>query len=266
MLIRIIDVSFFVVNHFIFILQKNHDRMIPIFITGGIMTHSQHNEDFNDEIDLLELLKLFIDNLFLIIGLSVLGFVIAFIYTTFFVEPTYSSESTVFIQPTVKENQVSASDISSNQKLTMTYTEIAKSNTVINQVWPSYKELLTKKEISEALTIKSVGETQIISFTAVTNDPNLSANLVNRVVNVFIMEIKDIMEIDNLTIIDKAQINRLKVGPNRTLNVVIGTMLGFMLGVGIALLKMLLNRTIQTRYDAEKLLNLPVLGEIHFNE
>lgn len=240
--------------------------MKPIFNTGGLMTHSQHTDDFNDEIDLLELFQLFIDNLFLIIGLSIIGFGLAFAYTTFFVEPTYSSESTVFIQPTVKENQVSASDITTNQKLTTTYTEIAKSNTVLDQVWPSFKDVLSKSQISSALNIKSIGDTQIISFNAVTTDPQLSANLVNRVVNVFIMEIKDIMEIDNLKIIDKAQVNGQKVGPNRTLNVMIGTMLGFMLGVGIALLKMLLNRTIQTRYDAEKLLNLPVLGEIHFNE
>lgn len=230
------------------------------------MTHPNYKDDFNDEIDLLELFQLFMDNLFLILSLSILGFLLAFSYTSFFVDPTYSSESTVFIQPTVKENQVSASDITTNQKLTTTYTEIAKSNTVLDQVWPSFKSTLTKNQIRSALTIKSIGDTQIISFTAVTTDPELSMKLVNRVVNVFMMEIKKIMEIDNLTIIDKAQINEQKVGPNRTLNVVIGTMLGFMLGVGIALLKMLLNRTIQTRYDAEKLLNLPVLGEIHYNE
>lgn len=230
------------------------------------MTHPNYKDDFNDEIDLLELFQLFMDNLFLILSLSILGFLLAFGYTSFFVDPTYSSESTVFIQPTVKENQVSASDITTNQKLTTTYTEIAKSNTVLDQVWPSFKSTLTKNQIRSALTIKSIGDTQIISFTAVTTDPELSMKLVNRVVNVFMMEIKKIMEIDNLTIIDKAQINEQKVGPNRTLNVVIGTMLGFMLGVGIALLKMLLNRTIQTRYDAEKLLSLPVLGEIHYNE
>lgn len=230
------------------------------------MTHPTYKDDFNDEIDLLELFQLFMDNLFLILGLSILGFILAFAYTTFLVEPTYSSESTVFIQPTVKENQVSASDITTNQKLTTTYTEIAKSNTVLDQVWPSFKSTLTKNQIRSALTIKSIGDTQIISFSATTTDPELSMKLVNRVVNVFMMEVKDIMEIDNLTVIDKAQVNEDKVGPNRTLNVVIGMMLGFMLGVGIALLKMLLNRTIQTRYDAEKLLNLPVLGEIHYNE
>ena len=223
-------------------------------------------DEINDEIDLLELFQLFMDNLFLIIGLSVIGFILAFAYTTFLVKPTYSSESTVFIQPTVKENQVSASDLTTNQKLTATYTQIAKSNKVLDQVWPSFRTELTKKQISSALTIKSIGDTQIISFSAITNDPRLSMNLVNNVVDVFMLEVKEIMEIDNLTILDRGQLNEDRVGPNRTLNVVIGTMLGFMLGIGIALLKMMLNRSVKTRYDAEKLLNLPVLGEIHYNE
>jgi len=223
-------------------------------------------DEINDEIDLLELFQLLMDNLSLIIGLSVIGLILAFAYTTFLVKPTYSSESTVFIQPTVKENQVSASDLTTNQKLTATYTQIAKSNKVLDQVWPSFRNELTKKQISSALTIKSIGDTQIISFSAITNDPRLSMNLVNTVVDIFMLEVKDIMEIDNLTVLDRGQLNEDRVGPNRTLNVVIGTMLGFMLGIGIALLKMMLNRSIKTRNDAEKLLNLPVLGEIHYNE
>ena len=223
-------------------------------------------DEINDEIDLLELFQLLMDNLFLIIGLSVIGLILAFAYTTFLVKPTYSSESTVFIQPTVKENQVSASDLTTNQKLTATYTQIAKSNKVLDQVWPSFRTELTKKQISSALTIKSIGDTQIISFSAITNDPRLSMNLVNNVVDIFMLEVQDIMEINNLTVLDRGQLNEDRVGPNRTLNVVIGTMLGFMLGIGIALLKMMLNRSIKTRNDAEKLLNLPVLGEIHYNE
>lgn len=223
-------------------------------------------DEINDEIDLLELFQLLMDNLSLIIGLSVIGLILAFAYTTFLVNPTYSSESTVFIQPTVKENQVSASDLTTNQKLTATYTQIAKSNKVLDQVWPSFRNELTKKQISSALTIKSIGDTQIISFSAITNDPRLSMNLVNTVVDIFMLEVKDIMEIDNLTVLDRGQLNEDRVGPNRTLNVVIGTMLGFMLGIGIALLKMMFNRSVKTRNDAEKLLNLPVLGEIHYNE
>ncbi len=230
------------------------------------MTNINVQEDFNDEIDLMELFKLLLDNLLLIIGLGVLGFALAFGYTKFLVEPTYSSVSTVYIQPTVKDNQVVASDITTNQKLTTTYTEIAKSNTVLSQVLPYFSNDLTKKQMASAISVRSIGETQIISFTAVTTDPELSARLVNRVVDVFVNEVKEIMAIDNLTIIDRAIVNEDKVGPNTTMNSAIGLILGLMIGVGIAFLKMMLNRTIQTRVDAERLLGIPVLGEIYYNE
>lgn len=230
------------------------------------MTNINVQEDFNDEIDLMELFKLLLDNLLLIIGLGVLGFALAFGYTKFSVEPTYSSVSTVYIQPTVKDNQVVASDITTNQKLTTTYTEIAKSNTVLSQVLPYFSNDLTKKQMASAISVRSIGETQIISFTAVTTDPELSARLVNRVVDVFVNEVKEIMAIDNLTIIDRAIVNEDKVGPNTTMNSAIGLILGLMIGVGIAFLKMMLNRTIQTRVDAERLLGIPVLGEIYYNE
>ena len=230
------------------------------------MTNINVQEDFNDEIDLMELFKLLLDNLLLIIGLGVLGFALAFGYTKFLVEPTYSSVSTVYIQPTVKDNQVVASDITTNQKLTTTYTEIAKSNTVLSQVLPYFSNDLTKKQMASAISVRSIGETQIISFTAVTTDPELSARLVNRVVDVFVNEVKEIMAIDNLTIIDRAIVNEDKVGPNTTMNSAIGLILGVMIGVGIAFLKMMLNRTIQTRVEAERLLGIPVLGEIYYNE
>ena len=230
------------------------------------MTNINVQENFNDEIDLMELFKLLLDNLLLIIGLGVLGFALAFGYTKFLVEPTYSSVSTVYIQPTVKDNQVVASDITTNQKLTTTYTEIAKSNTVLSQVLPYFSNDLTKKQMASAISVRSIGETQIISFTAVTTDPELSARLVNRVVDVFVNEVKEIMAIDNLTIIDRAIVNEDKVGPNTTMNSAIGLILGVMIGVGIAFLKMMLNRTIQTRVEAERLLGIPVLGEIYYNE
>ena len=230
------------------------------------MTNYPVQEDFQDEIDLVELFKLLVDNLLMIIGLGVLGFALAFGYTKLLVEPTYSSVSTVYIQPTVKDNQVVGTDITTNQKLTTTYTEIAKSNTVLSQVLPYFSNDLTKKQISSALSVKSIGDTQIISFTAVTTNSDLSARLVNKVVEVFVQEVKEIMAIDNLTIIDRAIVNEDKVGPNTTLNSAIGLILGLMIGVGIAFLKMMLNRTIQNRAEAEKLLGLPVLGEIYLNE
>ena len=223
-------------------------------------------ETQNEEIDLAELVHLLLHNYKLIVILTALGLALAFLFTTIFIEPTYLSSSTVFIQPTVKDNQVVAQDLATNQKLTMTYTEIAKTNTVLSQVVPYFLNDLSKEDIKDSLSIKSVGDTQIISVSATTTDPELSADLVNRVVSVFIDEVNEIMEISNLTVIDTALPNMNKVAPNRTLNTAIGGVLGGMLSVAIIFLRMMLNRTIKTRSEAERLLNLPVLGEIFINE
>lgn len=223
-------------------------------------------EDYQVEIDLLELFQVLLDNLWLIIGMAVLGFVLAFSYTRFFIEPTYESVSTVFIQPTVKDNQVVSTDLTTNQKLTATYTEIAKSNTVIKQVAPLFVNYFEADEIKNLISVAGVGDTQIIRFSAVTTDAHLSQRLVSKLVSVFVSEIKDIMEIDNLTIIDVASLNEDKVAPSTTLNSAIGLVLGLMIGVGIAFLKMMLNRSIKNRAEAERLLALPVLGEIYLNE
>lgn len=223
-------------------------------------------ENKEDEIDIAELFHLLMHNYKLIVILTALGLTLSFLFTSIFVEPTYSSSSTVFIQPTVKDNQVSAQDLTTNQKLTMTYTEIAKSNTVLSQVVPYFSNNLSKDQIKNSLSIKSVGDTQIILISATTTDPELSADLVNRVVSVFIEEINEIMEISNLRVIDTALPNTMKVGPNRSRNTLIGGVLGGVLSVAIILLRMMLNRTIKTRSEAERLLKLPVLGEIFINE
>ena len=223
-------------------------------------------EDRNDsEIDLLELVHILLKNVWLIVIVTVLGVVLAFTYTTFFIEPTYQSESTIFIQPKSQEGNINLNDLNVNQRLVGTYTELAKSNAVLSQVIPFFtSEELTVGQLRGAVSVNAVRDTQIIRISAVTTNPELSARITNRVVSVFIEEIVDTMDIDNLRVIDPALVNYNRVGPNRTLNTAIGGILGMMLSVGYVFLRMMLDRTIHNRSDAEAVLNLPVLGEIHF--
>lgn len=228
--------------------------------------HFNNNNIQEDEIDLLELFNEVKNNLALIIGVTVLGTVLSLVFTLFILKPQYESSSTIYIQPKVVENQLNYNDVLTSQKMAVTYTEIAKSNQVLNQVSPYFTKELDEEKIKDALSVESVQDTQIISISATTFDPELSAKIVNRVVSVFVEEVKQIMEIDNLRVIDVAIPNEQKVAPSNSLNVAIGTVLGMMLGLGIVFLRKMLNRTIQSRQEAESLLGYPVLGEIFLND
>jgi capsular polysaccharide biosynthesis protein len=237
-------------------------------VGGSAMEEKYFEENEREfEIDLVELLAILYKHALLIILMTALGLSVAFAYTRFFVKPTYRSESTVYIQPEVKEGNLNLNDLNVNQRLVGTYTQLAKSNAVLNQVVPFFaQDDLDVDSIRSAVSVSAIGDTQIIKVSAVTVDPELSARLTNRVVSVFIEEVVETMTIDNLRVIDAATVNMKKVGPNTTLNTAIGGLLGLMLSVGFVFLKLMLDRTIHNRHDAEKVLNLPVLGEINFYE
>ena len=219
------------------------------------------------ELSIFEILTLLRRNIKMIIALTVVGGLLAFGYSKLLVAPTYQSSATVFIQPKVNQNQVNYTDLLTNQKLIDTYTQIAKSNLVMNQVYPNFvSKGLSKEDIVSAISVSSIKDTEIIKFTVVTKDPSLSAQITNKLVGVFIEKVNSIMQLDNLKIIDTAVRNEEPVGPATLRNGIIGALVGMMLAIGIVFLRYLLDNTFKNAQDVERYLGLPVLGEIHFND
>ena len=219
------------------------------------------------ELSLLEILGLLKKNWLMIVLMTVLVGGLAYGYTKFFIDPTYQSSSTVFIQPKVNENQVSYNELLTNQRLIDTYTQIAKSNLVLTEVAKEFRNLgYDKEEIAAAISVSSISDTEIIRFSVVTDDPALSARITNKVVDVFISKVNTIMELNNLTVIDKAILNDTPVGPRTLFNTAIGALIGLMGAVFIVFVRHLLNNTLKNRSDVERYLGIPVLGEIYFND
>jgi len=224
-------------------------------------------DELESEIDLLELLKVVRKNFVFLISCTVVGLIIAFSFTYFMVPKTYRSVSTIYIKPTVTGGVVNYNEVLTNQKLTDTYAQIAKSKSVLNEVTEALSAFdLTEAQIRATLSINSIDNTEIISISSITTDPELSAEIANKVVTVFISQVETIMKIDNLRVLDKAEPVYLKVGPNTQLNTLIGGFLGLGLATAYVLIKKLMDRTIHGRQDAETLLQLPVLGEIAYYE
>lgn len=76
------------------------------------------------------------------------------------------------------------------------------------------------------------------------------------------VRITESMRSADVKVIDAAVIPEKPVRPRRVFNMVIAALLGLMAGVGLAFLFEYLDTTIKDRTEAEKVLGLPVLGQI----
>ena len=176
------------------------------------------------------------------------------VYTTLMVSSKKDRSSTQDIQ---------YNDILLNQKLVKTYSTIATSNRVMEQVIAELGISASPEDLKEKLTMTSVGETEIIKISVLDKDREFAVDLANVTADVFMDAVADIMKLDNVQVIDEAQIPEKPVKPRRLLNMVVAAILGIMVGLGVAFLQEYLDNTIKTTEDVEGYLGVPVLGVIH---
>lgn len=74
--------------------------------------------------------------------------------------------------------------------------------------------------------------------------------------------ISEAMQTADVQVIDRAAVPTQPVKPRIKLNIAIGGVLGVFLGVGLAFLLEFMDTTIKSKEDAERVLGLPVLGQI----
>lgn len=155
-----------------------------------------------EEINLLEVFEYFKLKLIWILIAVLAAVVLGNTYTMITRVPMYKSNTTIVLV-NEKQDTYSQSDLYMNQNLVGTYSEIVKSRKVISQVIKNLKLSYSVDELSSHINVSSVGETEIISI-QVTDKNSLDAkNIANEIARVFIKEVKDYYNLENVSILDK---------------------------------------------------------------
>lgn len=219
------------------------------------------NED-EMEINLGELFALLKSKYKMIIISILVTTIIAGVITVFFIDRKYQSTASIYPKPEVTEGMVDYTQINANNLMVNNYIEMLKGNNIQSQVAESLD--ITPDEISECVSITNQANTQIISISATTTDPELSKNIVDKLVATFKKEAKNTLNINNISTIDQAQIADTPVSPNLKINLVIGALIGAFLSVGYIFVKFMLDTHIHNKEEAEKYLGIPCLGSIPY--
>lgn len=200
----------------------------------------------------------------LIMLLTLIAALISGTISYFLLTPVYQSSTQILVNQKQSENQLDSTQIRSNIDMINTYSVIIKSPAILEKVIDELELNQSVDQLSQKITINSQENSQVFSLTVQDSNPAKAVEIANTVSSIFQKEIKDIMKVDNVSILAKAEIkeNPTPVKPNPLLNMAIAVVVGLMAGIGLAFLLEYLDNTIKDEDDIERLLDLPLLGSI----
>ena len=187
--------------------------------------------------------------------------------------PVYESTSSVAVST---QTGGSASDIQQGANFAQTrintYVGLVETPIVLNPVIAELDLGITAESLQKQISASSALNTTIISITVSDADPVAAANLANAVAASLSQVVPEIEPPTTeggspirLTRVSDAQPALEPASPNVPLNLALGALVGLALGVGLAVLRTVLDNRVRTPRDAEQITGAPSLGAIAFD-
>ena len=223
-----------------------------------------------EEIDLVELLKMFWRKKILIILITILFIGIGYIYITRFVTPMYTSTTTLVLASNNEKNKSNttstAAEVAVNTKLVSTYSELIKSQKVLSEVVTNTGISITEEQLKKEISIESTSNTSLINISVKNENPEVSTQIANEIASVFTKKVAEIYNINNIYIVDEAEVSDEPSNIHHSKDIVIFAFIGMAIAVMYVLIANMLDTTIKTPEDVEKGVGLPVLVTIPYIE
>lgn len=198
-----------------------------------------------------------------IVGVTVIGVILSVIFTMLFIDRQYKSEAQLLVnQSNASETAIQYNDIQTNVNLVNTYKDIISGNAVLEQVNANLGNVFTVSQLRGAIFVEQSANSQAFYISAIMESPTDAQNVVNNVITVFEDTLLDVYgeDVSSIYVMSQASYNPMQVSPNIFQYALIGGMTGFVLMVGIALVKELLDTRIKSVED------LTNMGLIHLTE
>lgn len=218
-----------------------------------------------ETIDLREYFFILKKKMWIIVLSAVICGVISGLVSFYVLKPVYEANTTLIVNKEVENEttqMTTSDDLNFVQKLALTYGEIIKSRSVITSTIDKLNLDMTYEDLSEAVSITNVENTQIIKISVKNENPRVAATICNTIPEIFSTEVQRVVKASGTEVIDKAAVPEEPIKPNKTINVLIATVLGAMVSVFVIFLKEVLNTKIKEPKDIEEKLGLPVFGVV----
>ncbi|MCJ8342943.1 MAG: Wzz/FepE/Etk N-terminal domain-containing protein [Cetobacterium sp.] len=225
-----------------------------------------YEDDFyedEDELDLVDLLFT-LSRRWKLILLTMVPIFIGGIFFAFTRPTIYQSETTLMVSSgrNYSVASIDGSELSTNQRLVTTYTEVAKSKFLMKRILEKYDLDGTVEGLSGSITVSPISDTELIKITYKNEDPEMAAAVTNEIGSEFIKRIREIMNFQNLKIVENAEVSKTPLPKRRGMILMASLMLGTCVGVGLAFMVEFFHSKLRKPKDIENILKCPMLGMV----
>lgn len=224
------------------------------------------NEEFikNEEVIKIEdIIDILIKRWKMILAITIAATVISGVVSFFVIAPKYEASTKVFIgKEDSKNKDYNNNDIQMYQQLLKTYAGVITTNDLIEKAIKADGLNVESEAVLKSLTVTPGANTQILEIKYINTDKELARDVVDSVTNEFIKKATDLIPNGNVKIIESVKLPKAPASPNKTLNIAIAFLLGFMCSIGLAFLLEFMDNTFKTKEQLEQILGVPVIGAI----
>ena len=215
--------------------------------------------------DFLDYLKKYI---ILIIFITVLLVSGVFAYDKMVKKPMYTTYTTIVLVKgennglTGANEAISQNDVLLNQNLVSTYSQIIKSKLVLKQVISDLKLDYSIKQLSSNIKVEALEDTEILKISVSDLKPERAADIANKIADVFSLEIKKIYKINNVSVIDDAQVSYEVSNNTLKRDIALAILAGIFGTSALVFIKFYFDDTVKYSESLEQEIKMPIIAKV----
>ena len=216
------------------------------------------------EIDVFQLVKVLWKRKFLITLVALVAGVTAFAYSSFVIQPQYTSTTRIYV---VNRNQadkpgLTNQDLQAGAYLVKDYREIILSQDVLEKVVADQNLTMDAKTLGRKVSVTVPADTRIVSVSVRDGNPEEASRIANALREVAAQKIISITRVSDVTTLEEARPATSPSSPNIRRNTMMATIAGVGFVTVIVLLVELLDDRVKRPEDIEEVMHISLLGVI----
>lgn len=219
-----------------------------------------------NELNIIEIINMMLRRWWLILVMILVGGIIAFMYTDFFMVPLYKTDGALYVncetETTEVEDTASAGKLNSSSRLAETCVEILQRRTFLQGVAADIGNKYTYKQIQGMISIISVNETELLEISVTGPDPKEICRILDSILVRAPQELVRVVKAGSVEIVDQAYEPEHPFSPSTITNTLIGAIIGLVLSVAAILWMEIFDTRIKTPEQIKTSYDEPLLGEI----